>query len=82
MSMMKQVKEKKVEPEPIQLTEREIEVLQLICEEYSSEQIAEKLFISKRTVDTYRQHIYEKTHCKPIVSLIKFGIRNNFVSLQ
>jgi DNA-binding NarL/FixJ family response regulator len=82
MSLMQQVKDKKIEPEPVQLTDREIEVLHLICEEYSSEQIAEKLFISKRTVDTHRQHIYEKTQCKTIVSLIKFGIRNNLVKLQ
>jgi DNA-binding NarL/FixJ family response regulator len=79
--MMKVKKDKHTEEETHNLTERELEILQLICEELSSEQIAEKLFISKRTVDTHRQHIYEKTRCKTIVSLIKFALRNNLVNL-
>lgn len=79
--MMKVKKDKRTEEETHNLTERELEILQLICEELSSEQIAEKLFISKRTVDTHRQHIYEKTKCKTIISLIKFALRNNLVNL-
>lgn len=73
--------EKKAKEELVCLTDRELEVLQLICEEYSSEQIADKLCISKRTVDTHRQHIYEKTKCKTIISLIKYAIRNNLASI-
>lgn len=79
--MIKVKKDKRTEEETHNLTERELEILQLICEELSSEQIAEKLFISKRTVDTHRQHIYEKTKCKTIISLIKFALRNNLVNL-
>lgn len=79
--MIKIKKDKRTEEETHNLTERELEILQLICEELSSEQIAEKLFISKRTVDTHRQHIYEKTKCKTIISLIKFALRNNLVNL-
>ncbi len=63
-----------------ELTDREHEILQLICYEYSSEQIAEKLFISKRTVDTHRQHIAEKTGCKTMVALIKYAMRHNLVT--
>ncbi len=73
--------DKKAEKETAILTERELEILQLICQELSSEQIAEKLFISKRTVDTHRQNIYEKTGCKTIISLIKFALRNNLASI-
>ena len=69
-------KEKRQEDETKELTERELEVLQLIIEEYSSGQIADKLFISKRTVDTHRKHILQKTKSKTIVSLIKFAFRN------
>lgn len=79
--MIKVKNDKRTEEETHNLTERELEILQLICEELSSEQIAEKLFISKRTVDTHRQHIYEKTKCKTIISLIKFALRNNLVNL-
>jgi DNA-binding NarL/FixJ family response regulator len=82
LSMMAHLKKEKIsEEETAPLTDRELEILQLICEELSSEQIAEKLFISKRTVDTHRQHIYEKTRCKTIISLIKFALRHNLVQL-
>lgn len=79
--MLKVKNDKKVEEETANLTERECEILQLICEELSSEQIADKLSISKRTVDTHRQNIYEKTGCKTIISLIKFALRNNLATI-
>jgi DNA-binding NarL/FixJ family response regulator len=63
------------------LTERELEVLQLIIEELSSDEIAEKLSIGKRTVDTHRANILEKTGCKNIISLIKYAIRHDLVSI-
>lgn len=75
--MLKVKKEKQTKEETDCLSKREMEIIRLICEDLSSEQIAEKLFISKRTVDTHRQHIYEKTKCKTIISLIKFAVRNN-----
>jgi DNA-binding NarL/FixJ family response regulator len=78
--MMEKVKtEKKTNDEIKQLTEREIEILKLIVEEFSSEQIAEKLFISKRTVDTHRTNILAKTNSKTIVGLIKFAVRNQII---
>lgn len=81
-AMMQKVKsDKKTEEEIANLTDREAEILQLICEELSSEQIAQKLNISKRTVDTHRQNIYEKTGCKTIISLIKFALRNNLATI-
>jgi len=79
--MQKVKKDKQTQQETAKLTDRELEVLQLICEELSSEQIAEKLCISKRTVDTHRQNIYEKTKCKTIISLIKFALRNNLATI-
>ena len=80
--MIEKIKnEKKTEKELLDITERELEILKLICEENSSEQIANKLYISKRTVDTHRQHIYEKTGSKTIVSLMKFAVRNNLVMI-
>lgn len=82
LAMMQKVKsDKKTEEEIANLTDREAEILQLICEELSSEQIAQKLNISKRTVDTHRQNIYEKTGCKTIISLIKFALRNNLATI-
>lgn len=62
-----------------ELTQRELEILQLICEELSTAEIAEKLFISPRTVETHRKHILQKTQVKTIVGLIKFAINNKLV---
>ena len=62
-----------------ELTQRELEILQLICEELSTAEIAERLYISPRTVETHRKHILQKTQVKTIVGLIKFAINNNLV---
>ena len=62
-----------------QLTERETEILKLVCEEYTTAGIAEKLFISPRTVDTHRKNILEKTQSKTIVGLIKYAFENNII---
>lgn len=58
-----------------QLSEREMEIVSLIVKEYTSEEIAQKLFISKKTVDNHRQHILEKTNCKSTVGLVKFAVK-------
>jgi len=75
------VKEKKREEAAKFLTEREIEILKLILEENSSEEIAEKLFISRRTVDTHRKNILHKTEAKTIVGVMKFAIKYDLVNL-
>lgn len=62
------------------LSPRELEILQLIVAEYNSREIAEKLFISKQTVDTHRNHIMEKTGSKTLVGLIKFAISNGMIN--
>ena len=61
------------------LTPREIEIVRLISEEYTTAGIAEKLFISPRTVDTHRKNILEKTDSKTIVGLMKFAFENNLL---
>lgn len=58
------------------LTPREKEVLALIVKELTSEEIAEKLFISKKTVDHHRQNLLEKTGCRSTVGLVKFAIKH------
>lgn len=60
------------------LSVREKEVLALIVKEFTSGEIAEKLFISKKTVDNHRQHILEKTDCKTTVGLVKFAVELGF----
>jgi len=64
----------KKRPEGIPLTAREVEVLQLIAQEYSNPEIAEKLFISIRTVDTHRRNLLEKLGLKNTAGLVKYAI--------
>ena len=59
-----------------QLTTRELEVLLHIVKEQTSEEIANTLFISKKTVDNHRANILEKTGCKTTVGLVKWAIKN------
>ena len=58
------------------LTDREIEVLKLITQELTSKEIAEKLFISKLTVDSYRKDLIFKLSVKNIAGLVKFAVKN------
>ncbi len=56
------------------LTQRELEVLRLIAEDYNSNQIAERLFISKRTVDNHRINLLLKLGAKGSANLVKKAI--------
>ncbi len=64
-----------------QLSEREIEILVGICQGLSTQEIADKLFISKRTVDKHRANILEKSGCKNTASLVVYAIRNHLVQV-
>jgi DNA-binding NarL/FixJ family response regulator len=63
------------------LTSRELEILKLICQGYSSPEIAEKLFISKRTAEFHRQNLLEKLEVKNTASLIIYAAKYSLVSL-
>lgn len=58
------------------LSQREIEVLKLICLQKSSFEIADKLFISPRTVDGHRNKLLEKTNSKSIAGLVVYAIQH------
>ncbi len=62
-----------------QLTEREIDVIRLITQELSSHEIAEKLFIAPKTVETHRHNILRKLGVKNTVGIIKYAIKNGLV---
>lgn len=69
-------KEKKQKENTSFLTERERQILTLIVKEFTSEEIADKLFISKKTVDNHRANILEKTGCRSTIGLVKFALKN------
>jgi DNA-binding NarL/FixJ family response regulator len=62
-----------------QLTEREIEIIKLIVNELSSQEIAEKLFIAPKTVETHRHNILKKLGLKNTVGLTKYALKNGLV---
>jgi DNA-binding NarL/FixJ family response regulator len=69
----------RTEEEVYHLTEREIEIVKLIAQEFSNAEIANKLCISERTVETHRKNIYRKTNTKTIVGLIKYAVEHKLI---
>lgn len=65
---------------PHEISDREIEVLQLICDQKSSMEIADELQISPRTVDGHRNSLLAKTKSKNIVGLVVYAIQNDLYS--
>ncbi|MGQ8335036.1 response regulator [Sunxiuqinia sp. A32] len=63
------------------LSERETEILILICQGFSNQEIADQLFISKRTVDKHRANILEKSECKNTAQLVMYAIKNQLVEI-
>jgi DNA-binding NarL/FixJ family response regulator len=72
-----QVRELSEEQSPLEkLSEREREILQLVVEGNSSAQIADQLFLSSKTVDTYRSRLMKKLGVTDLTGLIKFAVMN------
>lgn len=63
-----------------ELTSRESEILQLIVQGFTSKEIAKKLYISPRTVDTHRANLMEKLELNNIADLVRYAIQNELVS--
>ncbi|WP_281614254.1 response regulator transcription factor [Flammeovirga sp. SubArs3] len=61
----------------IALTEREIEILHLICKEKSNPEIAEELFITSRTVEAHKRNLLEKTGCKNVAGLVLYAVERD-----
>lgn len=71
-----------MQPRASKLSKRETEILNLIAQEFTNEEIARKLFIGKRTVETHRRNIFSKTKAKTIVGLIRYAIENDLIKGQ
>lgn len=64
------------------LTEREVEVLKLLCMQYTAPQIADKLFINKRTVEGHKTNLLEKTSSKNIAGLVIYAIQKQIIDID
>ncbi len=63
----------------VKLTQRELQVLKLLAQEYTAPEIAEKLFISTETVETHKKNMIKKLGLKNSYSLIKYAIQNGLI---
>lgn len=79
--VIQKIKHREHESKTANLSKREKEILFKICEGLSNHEIAESLFISKRTVDKHRANLLGKTNSKNTASLILFAIRNKLIEI-
>lgn len=80
-NVIQKFKHREAEPKTAVLSRREKEILQKICEGLSNQEIADALFISKRTVDKHRANLLDKTNSKNTASLILYAIRNKLIEI-
>ncbi|MBD1395322.1 response regulator transcription factor [Mucilaginibacter glaciei] len=67
---------------PVALTDRETEILKLVCQEYSNAEIGAELFLSARTVEGYRIKIINKINCRNTAGMVLFAIKHGIVELS
>ena len=79
--VIQKIKHREHENKLTNLSKREKEILSKICEGLSNQEIAESLFISKRTVDKHRANLLGKTNSKNTASLILFAIKNKLIEI-
>ena len=79
--VIQKIKHRENESKSANLSKREKEILFKICEGLSNQEIADTLFISKRTVDKHRANLLGKTNSKNTASLILFAIRNKLIEI-
>jgi DNA-binding NarL/FixJ family response regulator len=79
--VIQKIKHREHESKSANLSKRETEILFKICEGFSNQEIADSLFISKRTVDKHRANLLGKTNSKNTASLILFAIRNKLIEI-
>ena len=65
-----------------ELTNREMEIMVLICQGFTSHEISEHLYISCKTVETHRTNLFLKTNVRNVAGLIAWAIRNQFYSVE
>lgn len=64
------------------LSKREIEIIKMAGKEFNSGEIAAKLDINVRTVETHRKRIMAKTNCKNFIGVVVFALKNNYIQIE
>lgn len=65
--------------ERIKLTKREIDVITLIAEEYTTQEIADELYLSKHTIESYRKTLMSKLNVRNLAGLTKYALKKNYI---
>lgn len=76
------ITKKKIKPSfnsNIEFTQREMQVLQLICKEFTNNEIAQQLFLSQRTIDGYRNKLLTKIGAKNTAGIVMYAVKNGLV---
>ena len=68
--------------EPVHLTKREIEIIQQIADDLSNQEIADKLHISLRTVETHRRNLMQKLNVGTVVALLKYASKHGIIDFD
>ncbi len=79
--VIRKIKNRELEGKSSSLSKREKEILLKICEGLSNQEIANALFISKRTVDKHRANLLAKTGSRNTASLILYAIKNRLIEI-
>lgn len=66
-------------PEPVKFSDKELKILQLICEDKTTDEISEVVFLSPRTIETIRQNMKAKAGVKTIAGLVMYCSRNKII---
>jgi len=74
-SYIRQVKEEDA------LSQREVEILKLVTEGYCNKDIAEKLFLSSRTIESHKNHIMKKLKLRNTIDLVRFAVKKGLIEL-
>jgi len=64
-----------------QISHRELEVLELICNQYTTSEIASRLYISPRTVEGHRNNLLTKINCRNTAGLVAYAVHENLIRL-
>ncbi|MEX0609492.1 MAG: response regulator transcription factor [Balneolaceae bacterium] len=78
--LVKPVISKSKSSSEVHVTERELEVLKLIVEEHTNQEIADKLYLSVRTVDAHRRNLLQKIGAKNTAGLVKYAVKHKLTS--
>lgn len=80
-TLMKSLNDDSKKKERIQLKENEIRFIKLACEEKTYKEIADEMFLSPKTIDGYRQHLFDILNVKNRIGLVMYAIKNGIVEV-